>query len=202
MDEKLLFDTSKTAKELAELFGCFWTTINRKRKKLGIKVPKGSKKGKPKPFNMTGETVSCETCGKPFYKKPSRPNMKTCSKKCLFENKNYLEKLKNIDRSYMQTEAYRNTLRKEHTPEYIRYKNRVTKLTEQTYQKHIDILNPNRYPRTLAGVEGGYHLDHIIPVKYAFDNNWKPEKVAKLENLQILPWRENIQKGNKICGGL
>lgn len=85
----------------------------------------------------------------------------------------------------------------EHNYEFKRYRDRVTKLTEEIYERNIDIINPNKRPRTKAGVDGGYQLDHIIPVSYGFKNDLPIEEIAKLENLQMLPWRENIIKGSK-----
>ncbi len=95
----------------------------------------------------------------------------------------------------MQTEEYRNTLKKESTPEYRRYSNRVHVLTRKIYEEHHTEINPNNYPRGLAGQAGIYHLDHIVSIRYGFDNNIPPEEIAVKENLQMLPWKENISKG-------
>lgn len=81
--------------------------------------------------------------------------------------------------------------------EYRRYLEKVRNLSEANYAEHIDIINPNRHPRTLAGVPGGYQLDHKISAKLGFKNGTKPEEIASVENLQMLPWRENIMKGWK-----
>ena len=81
---------------------------------------------------------------------------------------------------------------------YHKYRYRVYRLSEETYTKYEDEINPLGYIRTLAGVEDGYHLDHIIPCRYGFDNNIPPEELAKKENLQMLPWKENITKGCKL----
>lgn len=78
---------------------------------------------------------------------------------------------------------------------YKKYRYKVGRLTEETYEKNKDEINPHGHVRTLAGVEDGYHLDHIISCKYGFDNDISPEELAKKSNLQMLPWRDNIVKG-------
>jgi len=57
---------------------------------------------------------------------------------------------------------------------------------------------PDSHPRTLAGVEGGYHLDHIIEVRIGFDWGIPPEELSKIENLRILPWRENLARNRRV----
>jgi hypothetical protein len=78
--------------------------------------------------------------------------------------------------------------------EFLRYKTKVQRLTEQTYAKFINDINPHFYPRALAGVEGGYHLDHIKSIWVGYQENVSPEEIAKKENLQMLPWLDNIKK--------
>jgi hypothetical protein len=103
----------------------------------------------------------------------------------------------NADHSYKKAEGWGAWKKKDETPEYRRFYNRVKTLTRRTYEANKHLINPLDLPRTLAGVEGGYHLDHKVSVRRAFDEGWEPEKVALLENLQMLPWRDNIVKGSK-----
>lgn len=122
---------------------------------------------------------------------------KYCSKECYFSSKKGVPlpvDPSKIDKSYMQTEEYRKTLMKDETPEYKRYRNRVSKLTELTYCENYHIINRNNYPRTLCGIDGGYQLDHIKSVKECFLSGISPEECAKIENLQMLPWKENLLK--------
>ena len=84
-----------------------------------------------------------------------------------------------------------------HKREWFDYRNKVSSLTEQTYKQHSVTINPNGYKRTLAGIQGGYHLDHIFPIWEAYKQNISPEDISKKENLQMLPWLENIIKSNK-----
>lgn len=79
-------------------------------------------------------------------------------------------------------------------PEFIVYGTRVRWLSELAYRENIMLINPNNYPRTLCGVEGGYQLDHKTSIKKAYDLEWTPEQVADITNLQLLPWAENRAK--------
>ena len=76
----------------------------------------------------------------------------------------------------------------------IEYGRKVRVLSEKTYQDNILILNPNNLPRTLCGIDGGYQLDHKISIKSGFENNIPPEQLSSVDNLQLLPWKDNRKK--------
>ena len=80
------------------------------------------------------------------------------------------------------------------TDEYYKYSRTVRCLTEKNYVKYFDVLNPQKHPRTLCGVDGGYQLDHIISVRECFDTHKTAEECSSKENLQIITWEENLQK--------
>jgi hypothetical protein len=82
------------------------------------------------------------------------------------------------------------------TPEFKRYKNLVVNLTKQTYSENIKILNPDNRPRTRCGVEGGWQLDHKKSIKQCFLEGLSPEQAASVDNLQMLPWKENLSKSS------
>jgi hypothetical protein len=46
----------------------------------------------------------------------------------------------------------------------------------------------------LCGVDGGWQLDHIKTVREAFDEGLSPEEVAHVDNLRMLPWKENLMR--------
>jgi hypothetical protein len=52
--------------------------------------------------------------------------------------------------------------------------------------------------RGLCGVNGAYQLDHIIPISVAYSKNLSPKQIGDITNLQIIPWKDNLQKSNKI----
>lgn len=89
---------------------------------------------------------------------------------------------------------------KETATEWQKYKTEVTSLTEQTYKKHKDKINPSNLPRGKAGVDGAYHLDHVVPKRFCFDNNIPPHVCADASNLQMIGWRENVGSRNHIKG--
>ena len=62
---------------------------------------------------------------------------------------------------------------------------------------NIDLINPNRYVRTLCGVKDGWQLDHIIPIKECFERNIPPEEAASINNLRMLPWKDNLMRQYK-----
>lgn len=75
------------------------------------------------------------------------------------------------------------------------YAYKVRRLSEETYRQYRDLINPDSKPRTLCGIDGGFQLDHIIPIKVAFERGLQPEDCATLQNLQIVPWEVNRRKG-------
>lgn len=115
----------------------------------------------------------------------------------MFEDQDYLNKIKSIDKSYMKTEKYSLSKQNPLLSEYKKYYGKVHRLTEQTYNEFKNEINPNSYVRGKAGTPNAYHLDHKISVKYGFLNGIDPVEISKKENLQLLPWRENIIKGWK-----
>lgn len=174
-----------------------WDEINKKRKQSyktnGTKPGRNPGSGREK----TGSWFPCPECDTPVYhqkKMIENGIRKYCSRDCLMKSDVYRNKLKSVDRSYTQTEEYKDKFRKETTPEYRKYRNIVGKLSEKNYVKHFNYINPNNYPRTLAGVDGGYQLDHIKPIKECFDEGIDPEIASSVDNLRMLPWKENIMR--------
>jgi hypothetical protein len=82
-----------------------------------------------------------------------------------------------------------------HRSEFREYRYKVQRLTELNYTNNIDKINPNGHKRTRAGVESGWQLDHIYSVYEGFLNNIDPSEIAKVGNLQMLPWKDNRIKG-------
>jgi len=186
---------SKTMKRVIKSYD--WETIKKKRlqtiQKNGSRIgrPKGT--GKPK---LPRTERLCKTC-KTVMMVTETQKIKYCSRKCMYEDPDYRLLLASIDRSYMQTEAYSKSRGIKDNPAFRRYKNLVCRLSEETYVRHIELINPERHPRTLAGVEGGYQLDHKISIKRGFLDGMEPQHLAVPENLQMLPWRDNLKKSAK-----
>lgn len=79
---------------------------------------------------------------------------------------------------------------------YTKYKHSVYKLTRASYRNHKKEINPNNLKRALAG-NPGYHLDHIVSVKYCFQNDIPVEICSDYRNLTMTEWRKNIVKNQK-----
>jgi hypothetical protein len=176
----LLSNTNMTAKELASIIKVGVATIHRSRKRLGINVPLGAKKGKLNPKNERKEVRICknENCSNKFTIK--RSNTKQyCSHSC-----------------HSRTLKFPNRVRKskDSTPEYKKYSGKVHRLSQKIYEENIDIINPNRYQRTLCGVKDGWQLDHIMPISECFEKGKTPEEASSLKNLRMLPWKTNLMR--------
>ena len=91
---------------------------------------------------------------------------------------------------------------RETATEWQRYKADVSSLTEQSYQQYKRAINPDDLPRGKAGVDGAYHLDHIVPKRFCFDNNIPASVCASHHNLQMVGWRENVGSRQHIKGAI
>jgi 5-methylcytosine-specific restriction endonuclease McrA len=189
------FWKSSNTDEIVDKYGISRATVFRTAKSHDIKLIRKKGSGsKPK-----GDYFQCQHCGSSIWKTP-KSEQKYCSRVCMYASSEYHEKLKNVDKSYMQTQKYSLTKSKLTTPEYKRYAGKIHRLSNKIYENNLEILNPNGYNRTLCGVDGGYQLDHIISIKYGFDNNVLPENLAKLDNLRLIPWKDNLLKGSRELG--
>ena len=188
-----LLKSTKTNQEIGNILGKHHVTISRERLKLGIPA----KRGVPQKL----VDINCRNCKISFL--PYTSTMIYCSQKCaaIFngttDKMNYIRSQNLINHRTIER-GWGKWKKNPKTPEFRKYSNRVAVLTKKVYQKYKDIINPNNYKRTLAGVEGGYQLDHIISVKYGFDHNIPPEEISDLKNLQMLPWKTNLNKRDKI----
>lgn len=85
--------------------------------------------------------------------------------------------------------------------EFKKYSTQAHWIAEKIYRKHKNTLNPENLPRTLCGVIGGYQLDHKISLKEGFMKGISVNEISNLNNLQLLPWKENRTKGTGIFKG-
>lgn len=74
------------------------------------------------------------------------------------------------------------------------YRTEVYRLTRQWDERLIDGFVEGK--RGLCGVDGAIQLDHVVSVKYGYDNNISPEVIGHLCNLEFLPWKDNRGKGS------
>lgn len=76
-------------------------------------------------------------------------------------------------------------------PEKEMYKREVWRLT---YQNPLETLE-NWNKRGRCGVEGAYQLDHIVSINEGWENEIPPEQIADWDNLRMIPWEDNREKG-------
>jgi NUMOD3 motif len=144
----------------------------------------------------------CPQCKKNWIAELYRErNKKFCSSVCYFQSRkghtiNVGRKASNETKEKM-SKTRKGRIINPDIKEFKRYKGRVHRLSSKNYIENIHIINPNNYPRTRCGIEGGYQLDHIMSVKKCFDNGISEEDASRLENLQLLPWKDNLNKGEK-----
>lgn len=86
--------------------------------------------------------------------------------------------------------------------EWESYKSKVQSLSRLAYKLHHITINPLNLPRGLAGTEGAYQVDHIVSVRWCFDNGVPEELCAHHTNLQMLTWRENNTARARIKEGI
>ena len=80
---------------------------------------------------------------------------------------------------------------------FRKYRNRIVTRSNLTYRLNESLLNPVGYKIGKFGKDI-YHLDHIYPVSEGFKYNVPIEVMSSVENLQLLPYAENVSKSNKI----
>ena len=68
-----------------------------------------------------------------------------------------------------------------------------SKVTSITKKQDINIL-PNHKKRG----KHKWELDHITPISYGWRKKISPYIIGDISNLQMLPWRENLLKSNKL----
>jgi len=75
-----------------------------------------------------------------------------------------------------------------------KYRNRIAVRTGKTYREFKHEINPMNHPLGKCGVDGAYQIDHIVPVREGFEKRIPVETIAAKENLQVIPWLDNIRK--------
>jgi len=180
----LLYNTAFSVREVAEKLEMRIGTIGNKRKALGIKNDQSAVMSKPRPNRVKNETRYCigKNCNNRFVVKPAMKK-KYCSHSCQLRTENVAKK-----------GIGSRKIRNPNIKEYTKYARKVHGLSHKVYEQNKEIINPNNYPRTLCGVDGGYQLDHITPIKECFNKGISVEEAADLKNLRILPWKDNLMR--------
>lgn len=89
---------------------------------------------------------------------------------------------------------------RETATEWQKYKSEVSALTEKNYNEYKNEINPDNIPRKLAGIKDAYQLDHMVPVRYCFDNNIPIDICANKNNLSMISWEHNLNAKSCLKG--
>ena len=73
------------------------------------------------------------------------------------------------------------------------YRKKARYYTDITYKEHFEYINPNNLTRGRYD----YDLDHIYPLIEGWKNGIDAKDIAHKDNLQMLGYIENRQKGNR-----
>jgi len=98
---------------------------------------------------------------------------------------------------FQDAQAKRSAIYQKTAPKWLIYRYKVERLTDLVYEEYKNEINPMGLPRTRAGIDGGYQLDHITTKKWCFENNKSPEWCARKENLRMLTWEDNLGRPRK-----
>ncbi len=77
---------------------------------------------------------------------------------------------------------------------FRKYRNRISVRTRKTYEEFREEINPLNLLLGKCGIDGAHQIDHKISVRLGFEQGLSIEEISSKENLQILPWLENIKK--------
>ncbi len=121
----------------------------------------------------------CNSCAMVIYKK-SWNNVIT---------KDSIKKMRAKKAGYKSWEEYL-----EKYPQKKKYKAEVW---SYTYKQPLHTLN-NFEKRGRMGIEGAWQIDHIISIDEGYKTGIIPEQIGSINNLQMLPWKENLLKSNSI----
>lgn len=83
----------------------------------------------------------------------------------------------------------------ESLPIFKRYRKRVV---YHTNKQSIDTLPNYDKIRGLSGTLGCYQLDHKYSILEGFKNDVDPKIIGNINNLEFIPWEDNIKKGT-VC---
>lgn len=180
----LIKDVSYSARELSVLLNARLGTIRNLRTKLDVVPSQSAVMSRPRPERIKNETRHCigKGCSNTFTVKPAMKK-KYCSQSCQLRTENNAPK-------GIGSRGIRNP----NIKEYTKYARKVHALSHKVYEQNKEIINPNNYPRTLCGVENGWQLDHIIPIKECFEKGISAEEASDVKNLRMLPWKDNLMR--------
>ena len=180
---EMIKDVSYSARELSVMLSARLGTIRNLRVKLNIVPSQSAVMSKPRPHRYKKKIVTCiaDNC-KNSWETMVSSKKRFCSHRC---------QMLTMNPSY---EGMPRPKRNPNVKEYTKYARQVHGLSQKIYEKNKNIINPNEDPRTLCGVEGGWQLDHIIPIKECYERGLTPQEASQVNNLRMLPWKDNLMR--------
>lgn len=161
---------SKISKKISELHNQGEVYGDEFRKKVS-----DSFKGKPTWNAGTVIIKECINCGVE-YKAIGKRKLtgKYCSMQCRVE---YENTGKDVDK--------------------IEYYKQVWKITESQPLYELDGYDETKRTRIDLN-ENAYHIDHIVPIIYGYENNIPPHEIGNIKNLQFIKAIKNHKKSRKL----
>lgn len=141
---------------------------------------------------------ACDECGAFFTRTIqilARSNVHRCSR-CARKEVARINARVQGGRSYPHKRGENHPRWRHNKSEWSQYKLKVNQITKSN---DLSVLPNYDKPRGVCGVPGAYQLDHIISIKYGFDNNIDPVIIGGIDNLRFIPWEENRLKSDKVC---
>ena len=81
--------------------------------------------------------------------------------------------------------------------DYQRYKRAVYSASRKTYNQNTNLLNPIGLLLGRSGIPDAHQIDHKIPISVGYQLRIPVKVMSTVENLQLLPWKDNLVKSNK-----
>lgn len=94
------------------------------------------------------------------------------------------------DHIYLKKTGYTYKEFLEKLPDFKKYFNKVRAITNKQPLKNLE----NFEKRGKCGINGAYNLDHCYSIIAGFKNNISPEIIGNINNLEMIPWEENLVK--------
>jgi hypothetical protein len=91
----------------------------------------------------------------------------------------------------------RRKISEEDYKDYQKYKRAVYSASRKTYNQHINLLNPDGLLLGRCGTPEAHQIDHKVPISIGYQLQIPVTVMAIIENLQLMTWKENLNKSNK-----
>lgn len=153
-------------------------------------------------ISIKASQSTCISCGSKFK---GNPNQKYCNSVCYFSNRVSWNKGRTGTQPKLLGENHPGIKKRmsvlnltwnEYTDWRKNQKTYYREVWRITNQQPLQTLE-NFESRGRAGIEGAYHLDHIVSISEGFKKKIAPEIIGGMENLKFITWEDNLKKRDK-----